>query len=70
MNQYLKNDFNGYSRRLFIGTPAAEQEQQQEHEQKHKDMPKGLSNGLSQGKTNISFFPWNIFASYKSLLEK
>ena len=37
ITQYLKNDFTGYSRRFFVGTPAAEQEEQQEE---HKDMPR------------------------------
>ena len=36
INHYLKNDFNGYPQRFFIGTPAAEQQEQE----KHKDMPR------------------------------
>ena len=40
INDYMKNDFNGYSRRIFIaGTPIGAQ-QQQEQQQEHLDMPR------------------------------
>ena len=40
LNHYLEKDFDGYSRRIFVGTRDAEQQEEEEEEQEHKDMPK------------------------------
>ena len=70
INHYLKNNFNGYSRRFFVGTPAAEQQQEQQQQenqqQEHKDMPRYtlISRRVTHARTNETkrFLGWG-FAS-------